>query len=482
MEWKKTAGVLLLKDSKIYETVGKKNYYRCLPFDKNLPSFILPYQIKYNFSKVFENKYVVFRYQNQNDATIWKGVLDETIGNVSDYNAYIKWILVANSLFFPKLKLQNDISFSLFQNKFPHRESKYVFSIDPEGCTDFDDAFSLQDNILSIYISNVPFFLEKLNLYEKLASQINTIYLPQNENQVRTKHLLPTELAENYCSLRADGLPKTTIVLDLNLETGIYSLQNCRVTIQENFVYGSPNLEKNSHYQHIFNACQKLDSDEKVHDCHSMVAFLMILFNSHCGNILKTGIFRETVERNEFHALSHSNDNFLYYGNYTNEKKSIHRDLRIHSYAHCSSPIRRTVDIVNLIRLQQQEDLFSFSNKALQFASFWQENTNYINETCKKIKRVENQANVLHLLKDEKSLLVDGTVLGYERENEMVVQYHVFFPEYKFSANVRAEPHFQPTADKIQCKIVKLCDENLFYQKIRICMVSKPPVDGINLQ
>ena len=94
-------------------------------------------------------------------------VLDETIGDVSDYNAYIKWILVANSLFFPKLKLPKDISLSLFQNNFPHRESNYVFSIDPEGCTDFDDAFSLQDNILSIYISNVPFFLEKLDLFQK---------------------------------------------------------------------------------------------------------------------------------------------------------------------------------------------------------------------------------------------------------------------------------------------------------------------------
>ena len=471
MESKKAAGILILKDSKIYETIGKKTYYRCIPFDTNLPSFIIPYQIKYNFSKVFENKYVVFRYQNQNDTKIWKGTLDETIGNVSDYNAYLKWILVANNLFFPKSKLPKDISFSLFQNHFPYRQSNYVFSIDPEGCADFDDAFSLQDNILSIYISNVPFFLEKLNFYDNFKPQINTIYLPQNENKVQTKHLLPVELAENYCSLRADGQMKTTIVLDLNLETRKVSLEACRVIIQENFVYDTPNLEQNSHYQNIYQACQELDDDEKVHDCHSMVAFLMVLFNSHCGKMLENGIFRETVERNEFHALSRSNDNFLYYGNYTNKKSSIHRDLRINSYAHCSSPIRRTVDIVNLILLQQQEKLYSFSNKALQFASSWLEKTQKINETCKKIKKVENQANVLHLLKDKESLLIYGNVIGYEEENEMIVQYHLYFPDYKFSANVRSEPHTTPLKNQIQCKLFKLSDENLFYQKIRICIL-----------
>ena len=151
----------------------------------------------------------------------------------------------------------------------------------------------------------------------------------------------------------------------------------------------------------------------------------------------------------------------------------MHQGLLKHSYAHCSSPIRRTVDIVNLICLQQQKKLYSFSEEALEFASFWQESTEIINQTCKKIKKVENQANILNLLKDKDSLLANGTILSYEKENDLIVQYHVFFPDYKFSANVRLEPHPSPIKDQIQCKLFKLDDENLFYQKIRICMTNE---------
>ena len=45
-----------------------------------------------------------------------------------------------------------------------NRQTYKVFSIDPEGCTDIDDAFSIikqNDNyLISIYISNVPIILD----------------------------------------------------------------------------------------------------------------------------------------------------------------------------------------------------------------------------------------------------------------------------------------------------------------------------------
>ena len=56
------AGVLQLENNKTFgRTANKKRLlYKCIPDDKHLPSFLIPYDIKMSFSKVLKNKYVVF--------------------------------------------------------------------------------------------------------------------------------------------------------------------------------------------------------------------------------------------------------------------------------------------------------------------------------------------------------------------------------------------------------------------------------------
>jgi hypothetical protein len=83
------AGVLLLENNKTFgRTENKKRLlYKCIPDDRHLPSFLIPYDIKLGFSKVNKNKYVVFKYENW-DGKHPRGILVETVGDVDSLESF----------------------------------------------------------------------------------------------------------------------------------------------------------------------------------------------------------------------------------------------------------------------------------------------------------------------------------------------------------------------------------------------------------
>ena len=55
------AGVLILEGNRTYGRTSnkKKLLYKCVPDDRYLPAFLVPYEIKIGFSKNIKNKYVI---------------------------------------------------------------------------------------------------------------------------------------------------------------------------------------------------------------------------------------------------------------------------------------------------------------------------------------------------------------------------------------------------------------------------------------
>ena len=53
-------GVLIL--GKTYGRLGKRLLYKCIPDNKSLPVFLVPYTVDATFSKVVKNKYIVLLY------------------------------------------------------------------------------------------------------------------------------------------------------------------------------------------------------------------------------------------------------------------------------------------------------------------------------------------------------------------------------------------------------------------------------------
>ena len=59
---KNIPGVLVLEGNKTYGKRNRKFLYRCIPDDKRLPEFLIPYSKKIEFSKKDFNKYVIFQF------------------------------------------------------------------------------------------------------------------------------------------------------------------------------------------------------------------------------------------------------------------------------------------------------------------------------------------------------------------------------------------------------------------------------------
>ena len=59
---KQIPGVLLLDKNQTYGRYNKRLLYRCIPDDKRMPEFLVPYEDKFkSFSKQKINKYVLFK-------------------------------------------------------------------------------------------------------------------------------------------------------------------------------------------------------------------------------------------------------------------------------------------------------------------------------------------------------------------------------------------------------------------------------------
>ena len=52
-------GVLVLIGNKTYGKVKDKFLYKCIPDDKRIPEFLVPYKIKNNFNKINKPQYII---------------------------------------------------------------------------------------------------------------------------------------------------------------------------------------------------------------------------------------------------------------------------------------------------------------------------------------------------------------------------------------------------------------------------------------
>ena len=64
-------GILVLNGGKTYGHDKKRLLYKCIPDDRRIPTFLVPYQVKNNFTKKNNNLYVLFHYENFLDSLYW---------------------------------------------------------------------------------------------------------------------------------------------------------------------------------------------------------------------------------------------------------------------------------------------------------------------------------------------------------------------------------------------------------------------------
>ena len=90
-------GVLVLVGNKTFGKWKRDRYlFKCIPDDRRLPIFLVPYKQKYGFSKKLKNKYVTFKFENWNNKHP-QGSIVQTIGDVEQLSCFYEYQLYSKS-------------------------------------------------------------------------------------------------------------------------------------------------------------------------------------------------------------------------------------------------------------------------------------------------------------------------------------------------------------------------------------------------
>jgi len=488
-------GILVLENNKSYgRTENKKRLlFKCIPHKKNYPAFLVPYEPKLGFSKNILNHYVIFKYTQWNDKHP-RGELVETFGAIDDYQAFEKYQLHCKQITRSIQPLNQHIKTKFKEmtenqyidkilNTHPEiqdRTDEYVFSIDNDTTTDYDDAISItqtpQTTRISVYIANVALWLDTLNAWNIQEYRMSTIYLPDKKHS-----MLPRQLSEHACSL-VEKTKRLAITIDY-----IYDSSNTLVdvqystaiiTVKKNFRYDSPKLLNNSQYQHLFEFTNKI-STTPIADSHELVAYWMVKMNESCGKLLHSnqcGIFRKTTTPDTTPTENmQSTEMFLYH--FTNNISSEyavfdesttyhHATLKMEYYVHITSPIRRLVDLLNQICFLKIINS-QLSESATEFLNHYCQNIQKINTDAKSIRKVQMSCELMYL-----SIHTDIMNNTYDA---MVFQqiekgYLVYISELKLLTKIKTTKDLS-IKTIIQCRIYIFQKEDSITQKIVVDLV-----------
>ena len=507
----------ILSFKKLYGKIGNKYLFKASPDDCRLPDFIVPYRFKKStFSKKQNSKYVVIKFNNWDDKHPY-GSIVTTIGDVGILENFYEYMLYCMSLYASIQKLnQKTHDFLKTTNIDKHinkiitcqnyniqdRRQWDVICIDPKTSKDFDDGFGIKrtkfDNIecyqLSIYIANVPIWLDSMNLWSSLTERISTIYLPD-----RKRPMLPSLLSDNLCSLQ-ENKTRFAFALDIfiNDEYKIINsnFSNCTICVNKNYDYNDTEALYNDRiYTQTLNLISEMNHYTRykycdlISDSHDVIAYLMVLMNYISAQKLKsfqTGIFRTIKLKADYKTpqnLPKNVEKFIKGWNSTGgqylkfEDYGEHEILNLDAYVHITSPIRRLVDILNIMLISDSFTNFEYINKkeANDFYNRWTSDSSmdYINTSMRAIRKLQNNCDLLNKCYNDPNMLLEyytGYCFDKIDRQDGLFQYVVYIPELNMISKYTGScdiGHFETR--KFQLYLFK--NENTFKQKIKMNLI-----------
>ena len=476
-----------------------KLLYKCIPDDKSLPIFLIPYEYKCNtFNKNKHNKYVTFRIKEWIDKHPI-GIITNIFGNVNENESFYQYQLCCKNLnnsisgfnkaitntlkIIERNKITQQLSIHL-----EDRRMYEIFSIDPCGSKDIDDAMGITTIegkvIVSIYIANVALVIDHLKLWDYFSKRISSIYLPNIKIP-----MLPNILSDDLCSLiqSEDRCAYCMDVFINNNNTISITFKSVIINVKKNYVYEEKPILENLAYLSILKIAKTLNINYKyinnIDDSHHVVEFFMILMNYETSKLLlerKSGIFRITSENNMYHnqtcvptnACVPTNIRTIInnisgsYCTYENVKSHSLIGEGLDSYVHITSPIRRVVDLCNLIELQSDK----MSDKAKDFAKSWMSSIDDINAITKNIRKVQNNCNLLSLYTKEGLKKYTGIIFNKKVYKEDILKFSIYIPDLKMISTLKTREKLENYSNVVVSTHIFLDEDNIM-KKIRLQIV-----------
>jgi exoribonuclease R len=243
------------------------------------------------------------------------------------------------------------------ETKERERLSGITFHVDPEGCKDVDDVFTVEkvSSLLwkiTITISDVTRYVGDGDAIDIMASLIGqTLY---DDKGVILRRMLP-EAYESVCSL-LPGKESYGVSMEFLWDREhISEIRWFESMFETNETYTYESFYESAHAPILKDIASYLSKEETC-DSHEWVAEMMIFYNKEAGKILKErgmGLLRKHSAPHQEKIASYPKDlvKQLAYqaAEYclAEEENTHHYGLDTDTYAHASSPIRRYPDMVN---------------------------------------------------------------------------------------------------------------------------------------
>lgn len=392
-----------------------KTIYKCQPIDYSLPTIKIVYGGKLNGKIV-----VVFKLNStQLEESMPLGEIYHVIGVANPENlvsTLLYHFSIVRKPFQPVTKTQERES-TIQRKDLTHF---YIYSIDPKGCRDIDDAFSFErvtqeKTIVGVHIAQPVCFLTKEEMLNRVESAFSTLYLGENE----MIPLWSESVQQKSSLLKNESRPAYSVFF----------------TFEKNKCIGIeayPTIIMNkypTHYDDLTNPriVEFLEWTRELLqqpiDTHELVSHWMLETNQYIGSTHKvpyrvqapTSNPNETIKCNDVNTEIQN-----VFRHYTMEKASYSLDTDIHAslerqkYTHFTSPIRRIMDCLIHWQITYGESL-----------EYDLQKINQLDQATKKFHRM------LELNKKIDSIQ-ESQIKGYLYEKVKRGAWRLYFPELGF--------------------------------------------------
>ena len=425
----------LTNKSKYGLTSRKIPMYLFTPYDKKYPHFIVGCSEK----DIKRNRIGLIKCDIWSEkSTFPRGLIQQIFGISGDYEAEKQALIYQASPWkYPNYSYEV-IQYNNKSKRYRHLLSGFTFNIDPKGCKDVDDVFTIEkinnsEWKVTITISDVASFVEDGGAVDIMASLIGQTLYDKNGKVIRP--MLPEEYSEKGCSLipgkESYGVSLQFIWNGSEISNKVW-YESILIT-DKSYTYEEFMDEKSEYYDIIKGVASYLGK-EKLNDSHQWVEQLMIYYNKEVGNILKEnnlGILRRHLEPNrerlekyrryipEWKNLAYLSAEYCL----ADEKDTEHYGLETSAYAHATSPIRRYADLINQ-RILKQLINSQTSNYIVPQAMY------DINMIEKRVRQFDKNMQFLEVISTGERVF-KGIIMEKKRIDDNMVKIKLYIPKWR---------------------------------------------------
>lgn len=470
-------GILYLDSKTIYSGKNGAPRYIFKPLNRVYPNFFVQSSKKDAKNQKY---YVKIEFKDWPDSDkIPSGMIKDYIGILGNLSSECEALrcyygLDNASIKIPKEKINDDIK----QVEEIDDIDYTIFSIDPPGSNDIDDAFHFKPVSdknqfeIGVHIASPVHFLA--GYMEDVLKKVSTVYLP-----MKKYNMLPPIYSENILSL-LEGKKRCAISIIYTFndayELVSYEIKSTKVFNEKNFTYEE--FDKKQMNNSFASFSKNFFQDETI-DSHKLVEKWMIYTNEKIAtHLIENYPDKNIIIRSQEKSLVEPKelDEYLYiygeksakYDLYNIDNKDFshshsHYRLNLQIYTHFTSPIRRAVDFYIHTLLLGIESSLSKEN-----IQEYIENINKFTKSNRKFQRkVERICFLANIKNADKHIETSAYIV--EIENDKYIR--VYIPEYKLEEKIYCNNITYKLYDKINIRLyVFLLNDNIF-DKLKIEIV-----------